>query len=87
MSARLALESWQLLLPAIGLAIFAAVFFGVVIRVWRMKPPAVGHLENLPLEADSPSPCDPGAAPSGSRTLETNAGPAPLVESPVHHDR
>ena len=52
MSSRLALESWQLLFPAIGIAIFAAIFFAVVFRVWRMKPPRVEHLGQLPLEAE-----------------------------------
>jgi hypothetical protein len=53
MSSRLALESWQLLFPAIGIGIFAAVFFAVVIRVWRMRSPAVDHLGHLPLEEES----------------------------------
>lgn len=78
MSTRLALEPWQLLLPAIGLGIFAAVFFGVVIWVCRMKRPAVDHLENLPLELDEkPSPvAGRGEAGPGSPT-STSSGQAP----------
>ncbi len=56
MSARLVFEAWQLLLPAIGFAIFFIVFALVVWRVLRMRPPAIARLEHLPLESESSSP-------------------------------
>lgn len=68
MTSRIAFDAWQLLFPAIGIAIFAAIFLGAVFRVCRMKTPRLRHLENLPLEAESPrraaaslSPAGPGA--------------------------
>jgi len=53
MTSRIVFEDWQLLFPAIGIAIFAVIFLGVVVRVWRTKTPRVHHLENLPLEEES----------------------------------
>ena len=81
MSSRLALESWQLLLPAFGIAIFAAIFLGVVIRVWCMKRPWVDHLGNLPLEVESPKvDAGPRTASLDSRDLN----PRPDAQRPSH---
>ena len=81
MSGRIAFESWQLLFPVIGIGIFAAVFFGIVFRVWRMKPPAVGHMEALPLEGEHTT--SPGAglgeAGPGSPTPATVPQPVSAV--------
>jgi cbb3-type cytochrome oxidase subunit 3 len=51
-----AFESWQLIYPAVGLVIFFIVFLGVSFWATRMKRPSLDHLENLPLEKESPRP-------------------------------
>jgi hypothetical protein len=80
MSSRLALESWQLLFPAIGIGIFAAVFFAVVIRVWRMRRPAVDHLESLPLADELPLRVDAGVPTASLDSRQLKPGP----EAPAH---
>lgn len=60
MTARVAYEAWQLVFPAIGLAIFATVFLGALGRVWRMKSPRITHLEKLPLENETSRPVNHG---------------------------
>lgn len=54
MSRLLVFESWQMMFPVIGFLLFSATFVGVTIYVLRMKHPKVEHLENLPLEDESP---------------------------------
>lgn len=56
MRSQIVFESWQMLFPAIGFVVFAAVFFWVVLRVIRLKRPSLEHLENLPLEKESSRP-------------------------------
>lgn len=51
-----AFESWQMIYPAIGLVIFGVVFLWVSFRATRMKRPSLDHLQNLPLEKESPRP-------------------------------
>ncbi len=53
MISRVTFEAWQLVFPTIGIAIFAAIFIGAVVRVRRMKAPRISHLENLPLEEET----------------------------------
>jgi len=53
MISRLEFDPWQLLFPAIGFCLFAAVFICVVIRAGQMRRPSVDHLQNLPLEEES----------------------------------
>jgi hypothetical protein len=54
MTSRIAFDSWQMTFPAIGFVIFVIVFGFVVMRVWRMTKGSVQHLEQLPLEQESP---------------------------------
>lgn len=56
MSARLGLESWQLVFPVIGIAIFFGVFIWAVVRAIRTKRPALDHMLQLPLETESSRP-------------------------------
>jgi uncharacterized membrane protein len=56
MSERLALESWQLAFPAIGIVLFIAVFLWSVVRVVRMKRPTIEHMLHLPMEQESSRP-------------------------------
>jgi hypothetical protein len=60
MTSRIVFESWQLLFPAIGIMIFIGVFVGAAVRAWRMRPPRIRHLENLPLEEESSRPVTHG---------------------------
>ncbi len=56
MSERLALESWQLAFPAIGIAIFAGIFIWAVIRTLRTKPPTLERMLHLPMEQETSRP-------------------------------
>ncbi len=56
MSERLALESWQLAFPAIGIVLFMAVFAWAVFRAVRMKRPALDRMLQLPMEQESSRP-------------------------------
>lgn len=56
MSERLALESWQIAFPAIGIVIFMAVFLWAVVRVLRMKRPTIDRMLQLPMEQESSRP-------------------------------
>ena len=56
MSERLALESWQLAFPAIGIVLFMGVFLWAVFRVARMKRPTIDHMLHLPMEKESSRP-------------------------------
>lgn len=53
MSSRLVFESWQIWYPVAGFFVFAAIFAGVVVRVWRMKRTTADRLGSLPLEGES----------------------------------
>lgn len=56
MSERLALESWQLAFPAIGIVLFMAVFLWAVFRAARMKRPSLDRMLHLPMEQESSRP-------------------------------
>jgi hypothetical protein len=47
---RILVENWQTTLTLVSFAIFALVFFSVLIRVWRASREEVARVANMPLE-------------------------------------
>ena len=49
---RILVEEWQRALSILSITLFFSVFIIHFIRVRRMPPETIAHLENLPLEKD-----------------------------------
>jgi hypothetical protein len=47
---RILVENWQTTLTLVSFAIFAVVFFAVLIRVWRASREEIARIANFPLE-------------------------------------